>query len=292
VNPRNFSFTTLKIVCSYSVFIFIGMVATQINWNAGQFIIGIFLGSKEVAIYSIAMIIDTSFISLASAIRVALLPKITKMVSLGATNIELADEMIKIGRLQQYIIFLVLAGFILFGQSFIYFWAGKDYGDAYVLTLLSMFPLSILLIQNLGLNIMQAKNKYAFKAIITLIGAILTIIISIFTVKKFGYYGVAFATGVMILLTQCIIMNIYYQKKLGLDIKRFWGNIFKISTPLFLLFLVSYAIKFYFGLNGKMHLFLGIPIFTILYCIISYFLSMNRYEKDIIYSIFNKIKNR
>ncbi|NLY04153.1 MAG: oligosaccharide flippase family protein [Campylobacter sp.] len=292
VNPRNFSFTTLKIVCSYSVFIFIGMIVDQINWNSGQFIIGIFLGSKEVGIYAIAILINTTFMLLSTSISGVMLPKVSKMVANNASNTELTDEMIKVGRLQQYIIFLILSGFILFGQSFLRLWAGSEYIDAYPLTIIAMIPLAIPLIQNLGLAILQAKNRYTFRAITALIGAVITIIISISTVKIYGYFGVAFATGIMFFIINGIVINIYYKKAINLEVGRFWLEIVKLTAPLFLLFIFCYIVKVSLNLSGALYLFVGIPLFTLIYCAIAYFLSMNRYEKDIILFLKNTVIKR
>ena len=109
---------------------------------------------------------------LSTAISSVFLPKISQMVSSGVNNEILTDEMIKIGRLQGYIIFCMLFGFILFGQKFIEIWAGEEYQDAYYLTVIIMIPLAIPLVQNLGISILQAKNKYAFRSLSALIGAI------------------------------------------------------------------------------------------------------------------------
>lgn len=53
------------------------------------------------------------------------------MVFTGATNEELTELAIRIGRLQGYIFALVVSGFIAFGQPFIRFYAGEGYEDAY-----------------------------------------------------------------------------------------------------------------------------------------------------------------
>ena len=76
--------------------------------------------------------------------------------------------MIKIGRIQNYIIFLACSGFILLGKNFIISWVGIDFVESYYVTLLLIIPACIPLIQNTGLSIMQAMNKYRFKSISTL----------------------------------------------------------------------------------------------------------------------------
>lgn len=281
VNVFKFDFKMLKMVLAYSFFIFLGIIVDQVNWNWGQFIIGVILGSKEVAVFAIAVLLNLNFMMLSTAISGLFLPKISQMVASGASSKILTNEMIRIGRLQAYIVYAILFAFLLFGRDFIKFWAGEDYLDSYYLSLIIMFPLSIPLIQNLGLSILMAKNKYAFKVISTLIGSIFMIIGSIFLTKIYGYFGVAFCVGISFFVLNSFVVNWYYSKKIGLDIKNFWMNIFRILSPLFALFLVYYFVIYIFNLNGFKFLIFGLISFFILYFIIAYKFSFNYYEKSI-----------
>ena len=82
--------------------------------------------------------------------------------------------------------FLITSGFILVGKEFIIWWVGKDFIDTYYVTLLLIVPAFFSLIQNLGLSIMQAKNKFKFKSLSTFIMSFFNIIISVFLAKKYG----------------------------------------------------------------------------------------------------------
>ncbi len=282
----NFKFKALKIILSYSVFVFIAAIVDQINWNFGQLIVGSALGAKEVGIFAISILFNGMFIMLSTAISSVFLPKISQMVSSGVSNEILTDEMIKIGRLQGYIIFCMLFGFILFGQKFIEIWAGKEYQDAYYLTVIIMIPLAIPLVQNLGISILQAKNKYAFRSLSALIGAILSIISSIYFVKIYGYYGVAFSICMSFLMVNGVIVNWYY-KKIGLNIFKFWKNIFYNFFPQLVLFILF---NLFFEFMNEKLFFISMIFFIISYTLVSYFISMNEYEKSLIKSLIVKNK--
>lgn len=290
INVFKFKFNALKIVLSYSVFIFIAIVVDQINWNTGQFIIGAFLGAKEISVFAIAILINTMFMMLSTAVSGVFLPKISQMVANSATNQTLTNEMIRIGRLQQYIIFLILFGFILFGKEFISVWAGKDYADAYYLTIIIMIPLAVPLIQNLGLSILQAKNKYAFKSISALIVAVLSIILSRYLVEIYGYYGVSFSISLSFFILNGVIINWYYHSKIGLDMFKFWKEIIKNIFPEFLLFMLFLILINLANLNGLIYLVLGIFIFALLYIYICYKFCMNESEKSLLNPVMNKFK--
>ncbi|ENJ6565088.1 TPA: oligosaccharide flippase family protein [Proteus mirabilis] len=276
-----FDFKVFRMVFKYSVFIFLALIVDQINWNFGQLIIGSYNGTESVAIYSISILFNTTFIMLSTAISGVMLPKISKMISKGITNSELTLEMIKIGRLQSFIIFMVVLGFILFGKEFIYYWAGHAYQDAYYLTIIIMIPLSIPLIQNLGLSILQAKNKFAFRSIAATIMAIITIFLSLILIRNYGYWGVAFSISVALFLLNGVIMNIYYFK-LGLNIKKFWIEIIKIFIPMTILFFIIYIIKAQFNVISIKLLILFIFSSVAFIFLFSYSFIMNSYERNIV----------
>lgn len=108
------------------------------------------------------------------------------MVVKDASKDELTNLFIRVGRLQFIVIALIVSGFTAFGQAFITLWAGKDYHDAYWVAILTMFPLCVPLIQNIGLTIVTAQNKHQFRSIIYMIIAILNVVTTYIAVPYCG----------------------------------------------------------------------------------------------------------
>lgn len=279
-----------KQILGYSFWIFLTTIVDKINWSVDQTILGIVSGTIAVSIYSVATNFNTMFINLSTAISGVMLPKVTKMVANDATNQELTNEFIKVGRIQFYIMFLITSGFILVGKEFIIWWVGEDFIDAYYVTLLLIVPAFFSLIQNLGLSIMQAKNKFKFKSLSTFIMSIFNIIISIFLAKKYGAIGAASGTTISLVICNIILMNIYYYKIIKIDVLKFWKDItimiFKMLIPFFIT-LISIN---YFKIVGLKHvIFFGV-MYTFLYIITAYFAVMNKYEKNLAKSVLRKFK--
>lgn len=285
---RGFDKSLFKTILGYSVWIFIGIIVDRVNWSLDNFILGAVSGTIAVSIYAIASTLNTLFINLSIAISGVLLPKMSKLVSQHATSRELTNEMIKVGRIQQYIIFLMCSGFILFGKNFIMMWAGDAFEEAYYVALLLIIPICIPLIQNLGLSIIQAMNKFRFKSITTFIMAIFNVIISILLAKKFGVIGVAFGTCIALIVCNIILMNIYYYKVIKIDIFRFWREIIRETIPFIIPIL---TILFIMNIT-TFDRFPGFVIYgtayTIIYFITAYLFSMNKYEKEIIDNVLIK----
>ena len=277
-----------KTIFGYSFFIFLGVIVDKINWSVDQFVLGAVSGTVAVSIYTVASNINSLFINLSTAISGILLPKMSKMVAKKANNEEITEEFIKVGRIQYLIVFLMASGFVLFGKEFINFWVGKGFETAYYIAIILIVPLCVPLIQNLGISIMQAKNMHKFRSILLAIIAIANIAISIPLAKLFDGIGSAIGTSISLILGNIIILNIYYQKKVGINIIKFWKEIIKMSIPFTIPVIIILIIMKFVTLHGYINLIVFGGIYTIIYSIVSYLLVMNKYEKSIIHKFIKR----
>ncbi len=281
-----------KTILGYSIWLFIGEIVDKVNWSVDQFVLGAVSGTIAVSIYSVASQINTLFINLSTAVSGILLPKMSKMIAKKATPEELTNEMIKVGRIQYYIIFLMASGLVIFGKQFINIWVGNKFMDSYYVALILIIPVCFPLIQNLGLSIMQAMNKYKFKSISTLIMSIINIGISIFLAKLYGPIGAVIGTAIGLVVCNIILINIYYYKVIKINIFAFWKEIFKMTITFLIPIIIILTLIYIIKLNEILNLIIYIPLYTILYCISSYMLTMNLYEKNLLNNLIKKVKRK
>ena len=286
---KGFDKILFKTIFSYSFFIFLAIIVDKVNWSVDQFILGAVSGATAVSIYAIASNLNALFINLSTAISGVFLPKMSKMIANKATSKELTNEMIKIGRIQFYIIYLMMTGLIIVGKEFIIWWVGKEFEEAYYIALVLIIPICFPLIQNLGISIMQAMNKYKFKSISTAIMAMFNIIISYFLAKKLGPIGAATGTAIALIICNIILINIYYKKSIGIDVIKFWKEIIKIAIPFCIPLIVIMLIIKFTKMTGILSVIIYGLIYTIMYCLTAYTISMNKYEKDIVKKVINKL---
>lgn len=283
-------FQLLKEVLGYSFFVFVGVIVDQIYWNTDQLILGIVAGTIPVAIYAIAMQFIRLYIQFSTSISGLFLPRISMMVANKASNKELTEIMIKYGRLQFIVMAYILSGFILFGQPFINIWAGIDYSNAYYIVLLVMIPLTIPLIQNVGISILYAKNLQGFRSVVLIIIATFNVIMSIPLAKNYGGLGAALATAVSLIVGNIIIMNIYYHRKVGIDIARFWKKIGLISIPIVMAILLGSGMNLLIQQSSLLYLLYKVLLFSIIFIALLWYLGFNNYEKNLSLSILKSIK--
>lgn len=281
-----------KEIIGYSFFVFLGIIVDQIYWQTDQIILGAVDGTVTVAIYAIAMQFIMLYMQFSTSISGLFLPKVSIMIARNVAPEELTNMMIKFGRIQFFIILLILTGFGLFGKPFISIWAGTNYTEAYYIAIIIMIPFTIPLIQNVGLSILYAKNLQGFRAIMLIIIATLNVIVSIPVAKVYGSIGVAIITAITMLLGNVIGMNIYYHKRIQINIFKFWKTILRISLPVFLALCIGFLINFIIEANTLIYLFIKVSIYSLVYIISIWLFGFNKFEKNIITSSISKVKNR
>lgn len=296
VKFARFKWNFLREVAVYSFWIFLNAIMDRIYWSTGQFVLGMFVGAAAVAVYAVAIQLEHIFMSFSNAISGVFLPKVTAMVTKENNSKAISDLFIRTGRIQFLIMAFVLTGFILFGRQFVILWAGDAYEDAYTIALLFFIPLTVPLIQNLGITILQARNQMKFRSILYVVIAICSLGISIPLAKLYGGIGCAIGTALALIAGQIIAMNIYYYKKVSINIPLFWREILKMSIPPFFIGMIGWWILQYIEINGVVSLSISITVFSIIYLPLVWFTGMNSYEHNLfgapLVKAFQKIRNR
>ena len=154
--------------------------------------------------------------------------------------------------------------------------------------LLLIRPALIPLTQNIGISIIQAKNKHQFRSVVYFIIAIINVILTIPLAKRFEGIGAAIGTLIATFLGQIIVMNIFYWKKIKLDIPKYWKFLIifllKVSVITVLNMIIIKNIEF-----NWIKLILGIIIYITMYTFIV-LTTMNKEEKIYLKNIVEKVK--
>lgn len=279
----------LREIAIYSFWIFLNAIMDRIYWSTGQFVLGAVVGTAAVAVFAVAIQLEGMYMMFSTAIVGVFLPRVTAMVSKSNNQKEISDLFIKTGRIQYIIMAFILSGFIVFGRQFIQYWAGNGYGDAYIIALLFFVPLTVPLIQNLGITILQARNQMRFRSEVYVVIALVSLGFQIPLAKYYGGIGCAIAISAALVAGQIIVMNIYYHKKQGLDIVAFWKEIVRMSIVPVLLCAFSRVIVSYFPLDSIGKFITGIMLFSALYIPLFIKFSMNDYERNLILSPVRKL---
>lgn len=281
VRFARFKWEFLREVSIYSFWIFLNVIMDRIYWSTGQFILGMYRGTESVAVYSVAIQLKDMFYMFSTAISGVFLPKVTALVCKGVSDKEVSDLFIRTGRIQYILMSFVLTGFILLGRSFVNLWAGPDYNQSYIIALLFFIPMLVPLIQNLGITILMARNQLRFRSLLILIISVASLFLAVPLAYRFGAIGCAIATSIAIIIGHGIILNIYYDKEIRLDILLFWKEIIKMSfVPLIIIIIGGIVLRFIAVNTFTSFVVAGLAL-TVIFVPSFYFISMNKSEREL-----------
>lgn len=289
---REFDFSLLREMGAFSFFLFFNMVIDQINWSVGKFILGRVSGTAAVAVYGVSTQINSLFISFSTAISSVFAPRVNRIATAQNKTMaqQFTDLMIRVGRIQFMVLGLFMTGFLWFGSYFITnLYATPAYAEAYPASLWLLLPAMIPLIQNLGIEIQRAQNQHRFRSLIYLGMALLNVLISIPLSIWFGPVGTAMGTGVSLLVANGLVMNVYYQKKMGLDMTAFWKSILRLGRGLIVPLLAGVAIYRWVQLNSLKDFAFWVILYAVIYAGSLWLLGMNREEKNLVANIIKRV---
>lgn len=290
--PRfsNMPMQLLKEIWVFSAFVFLSSIVDMLYWATDKVLIGAFIGSAAVAVYNVGGVFTSMLQSMSQSISNVFTPKVMMLARKNSDISEVSALLIRIGRLQFYIVSFLLSGYIVFGQKFIMLWAGAGYQDAYYIALLTMIPLAIPLIQSIAYSSIVARNKHQFRAVVYAVIAVVNVVATYFVIPKYGIIGAAACTAIAFIVGNGIIMNLYYSRAIGLDIAGFWKNISRISiVPVLMIaggyFIVNHLWKGF----GMIPFLMGVCLYSVIFWGMSWACSMNEYEKGLVRSLMAKV---
>lgn len=268
-------------IAVFSSFIFINIVVDQINWNVGNILLAAYHGTLLVSVYGLASQLNTYYVSFSTAVSAVFVPKVNQIIAKNSAS-DLTDLFIRVGRVQFLILMLVCTGFILFGKPFIAKWGGPGYEDAYYVALMFIVSVTIPSIQNIGIEIQRAKNMHRFRSLVYIIMAAFNVAMGILLCPRYGTIGCAIGTALSLILGNGLVMNIYYHRKIGLDMVRFWKNMLSFVPALLPPLACGVLMALFVDTSRTILLAACIGCYALVYCASMWFLGMNAYEKDLV----------
>ncbi len=283
----------IKEISTYSGIIAVNSLISQLNATMDKVLLARYVNTVCVSIYTIGFSLYSYYTSFSSAITSNLIPRIHRIVEENVEDkpklrLALTEQFIKFGRLQLYIQMLMLTGIFFFGKPFIAFWAGEGYESAYYVALLLCVAATVPLCQNLGVEIQRAQNKHKLRTVLSSCMTVVNIVLTVILCQKYGEIGAAVGTAIAVIVVDVLVMNVYYHRRLYIDILRFWRSMARASVGLIVPVAFGAVIYCFVPLNSLWLLGLFILLYTAVYGASIWLLSMNRDEKQALLGRFIK----
>lgn len=210
----------LKEVFSYSSFILLQMIATQLNSTIDSVLIGSMVEASAViiAVYGVGSQIVQYFQSVGTAYNSVLMPGVVRLVEKKADSNELTKEMIKVGRLIFMVLVPIWVCFIVNGRQFVSLWAGDENVEAYVVASILMSVQLFVLTETIGYQILWAMNEHKEQACMKFVAVVLNIGLSVLLIQWDPLIGATIGTLISFLVGDIVVMNYVLKRKVKLNL--------------------------------------------------------------------------
>ncbi len=291
INLSYFDKLEAKSLFAFSIWTFLIGLAQRFRLSMMISLLGITSNSNEISLFALGMTFEAMIFTISHALNGLFLPKVSRLVSNDDNN-AINELFIKLGRIQLYIFSLIYSGFLVFGQDFIRLWVGEKFSDVYYIVLLLTLSNIVSLTQYIASNLVLATNMINITAKITFICSGGSLILAVFLSKRYGAVGCAICTAIGLCL-ELVFYNIFYNKKLKLDIKNFFIQCHLKILPIIIgITIIGILVKSRIAFVSWKCILIGVILYTIVYASVIYFIIMNEYEKNILMQLIYKRREK
>lgn len=288
---KKYNFALIKETFAFSIWAVVIGVAQRLTFGLAPSILGAVSNSYEIAAFSPANILESYYYGFAAAINGLFLPKVSRYLFNNEID-KIEKLMIKIGKIQIFILGLILVGFVSIGKKFVILWLGDEYIVSYYAAVILFIPDLLLFSQQIANTLLIADNKIKYTAIGYIIAGVTCLCSSPLLSSRFGCFGAALAISIGFFLN-FIYMNFCYIKRTKLNMKRFYSECYIkpiISIIISIIISVSLLNITKSEISWNILVFEGLLVLVI-FITTYYAIACNRFEKKLIYStIYNIIK--
>lgn len=210
---------TFTMLGHHSIFAFILIGATRIITDAGNIIVGAFVGASAVTFYAIAGSLTTYALNVISGISTTIAPRASDLEARG--DHEGLKTLCMTGTRFILLIGLpILLTFVISGDMFVRLWVGEGYGESYGPLILLSLSWACNFVQSASACILMGVSRHRMAAWLVLVQAALNVTVSLYLVRSMGMLGVAWGA-----LISSAVMNLIFQihalHLLGITMARF-----------------------------------------------------------------------
>lgn len=281
IDWKYFDRNEMRILFSFSTWIFIISLAQRFRLSLVNSILGIYGNSTEIAIFSVGMTIEGLIYSIASALNGLFLPKVSRLKNTNDIA-SINNLLIIVGRVQLFVISYIFISFCIFGKTIINFWIGETFSNVYYIVICLIFVNVISHTQHIALDLVYADNKVKYTGRATFITSFIGLLFSCFVAARWGAVGCAISSGAAMLVYQ-IWLNIFYNSRMGLDIRSFFYKCHFCILPANIIFaFIVYFVINLINLTDWLELIIIGVIYTSFFVMMNYIFIMNKREQQMI----------
>ena len=278
-----------KEILGFSAWVMISQLCQRFIFSVMPTILAMFSNASEIAIFGLAVSLEGYVWTVANALNGLMMPGVSRVLESGDRS-RLQSLMEKIGRIQVYVIGLIVLGFVSLGDCFVLNWVGPDFDALYICTVLLIVPSLLELPQLVAGTAIVASGEVKAKAFVFVAMAVINVALSIPLASMFGAPGACFSIFIAY-CSRTAGMSFLYVKKLGVRMGSFFMRTYSSWLfPAALALATGFLSKAIVPLAGWLHFAVCARVVCFVYCITCFVFSFNSYEKGLVRGIVGKVK--
>jgi O-antigen/teichoic acid export membrane protein len=211
----------IKVLFSYSAYVFISRLANQLRYNMDNLVIISFIGLTSVTMYSIGSRFIVSLIECVSASVGILLPVFSQYEAKKRNDL-LTEKFLLTTKISSYLTIFLTGLLIIFGRAFIERWVGKEYIYSYKILVVLLIGVVFNLMNTPAVQLLYGISKHKFLAVLNLWEGVVNLVLSIILLKFAGIMGVALGTSIPMLIMSFFVLPIYTCKVIKLSMRKYY----------------------------------------------------------------------
>jgi O-antigen/teichoic acid export membrane protein len=277
----------IKKIGGYSFFSFMLVLSGRIAYYSDSFIVGIYRGVEDVAIFGIA-------VKLTEYLR-QLIFTITKQFTPVASRYDPSVDQASLRRIfydgsRLNLLFSLPISLILFfwGGRMIALWVGDSFAESEIILQVLLLGHILSFVQGIGGEVLLGVGRHKLFSILSMLAAAVNILLSIFLIKPLGLVGVAWGTTIPLALLSILYLPFATLRLVGGSIGEFLRSSVLPAMMASLLpgIIIIYAVDYLYDLMS-----LGLSLIAVIlsYAISGYYWGLTGIEREKVLSGLRRI---
>jgi len=217
---------TLKLIFQHGFFSFLLVVAYQVIYYSPNVLIGILSSATMVTYFAMATILVEYTRRAVNGVSFVINPIASGLESKG--DFQTLKRVLILGTKYSLLIILPISLSLIFlGKQFFALWLGPIYAEkCYPVLLILLIPQIYSMSQFVTEEVLLGQTKHKFLALVAVSEAVLTLILSLILIKKYGIIGAALGVAIPRLLNYSLFSAIYIKQAAEISFKDYFKQTF------------------------------------------------------------------
>ncbi len=276
-------------VLGFSFWAMVVQVCQRFIFSVMPTVLAAVSNSWEIAVFGLASSLEGYVWTVANALNGMFMPKVSRVLGGDEREGTLRDMVVRIGRIQLYIVGGIVAAFAAIGPRFVECWVGPEYTTLYACTLLLVAPAVLDLPLMTANTAIIASGEVRARGIVYMAMAVVNIALGFALSGLFGSVGACVSICVAYFV-RTGGMCVMYRKKLGLRLFDFARGAYPRWTVAAVgAFALSLLVSGFLPFQGWPGFLTCALTFASAYCLLCWAVAFDAYERGLVLSMVGRL---